>query len=147
MKRLIPVVMIDGTTIFHRFSTISPRKPRPSLVAGCWIILCFVSPVFPAEAVPPAQVNAFLHTYYVRCHSPEEQQAKVRIERELTEPGFAAHWGRVLGQLTTGKMPPKDEKQPPPEKRAAKMQLPVGLDQEQRFSPTGCISTSESVAS
>ena len=73
MKRLIPVVMIDGTTIFHRFRKISTRKPCPSLVAGCWIILCFVSPVFPAEAVPPAQVNAFLHTYCVRCHSPEEQ--------------------------------------------------------------------------
>ena len=68
----------------------------------------------------------FLSEHCVRCHGEKKQKGKFRIDQgptKLTDPAFATHWGSVLERLTSGEMPPEDEKQPTPEERAATMQV------------------------
>ncbi len=85
-----------------------------------------VVPLSRLRAEPVVTAQPFLEQHCVRCHGEKKQKGKFRIDQgptKLTDPAFAAHWGNVLERLTSGEMPPEDEKQPTPEQRADAMQV------------------------
>lgn len=99
---------------------------RTSLIGCCWFLLVATPLPCPAQPAPTGPLSAFVDNYCVRCHGPEEQKGEFRIDRapsKLTDPRFVIHWGKVLERLTSGEMPPEDEKQPTGEDRGAGMQL------------------------
>jgi mono/diheme cytochrome c family protein len=67
-----------------------------------------------------SRVQPLLQTYCTDCHGGEKPKAKI----DLTGPRTAAQlsgdrdlWFRVLDQIKSGHMPPKDEEQPSPAER------------------------------
>jgi len=57
----------------------------------------------------------FLQEHCVKCHGPEEQEAKLRLdtlENQFTDPEVAAKWAEVVTSVNTHQMPPGEEKQP-----------------------------------
>ena len=61
------------------------------------------------------RVAPFFRQHCVRCHGPETQEGKLRLD--TLAPRFdnsraAAHWGEVRNRLNLGEMPPPDETQP-----------------------------------
>ena len=60
-------------------------------------------------------VNLFLRENCVKCHGPQKQKGKLRLDEmplELSNDSIAAHWQDVLDTLNAGDMPPEDEEQP-----------------------------------
>ena len=60
-------------------------------------------------------VSGFLENHCYRCHGPEKQKGKLRLDElslELANDSIAAHWQDVLDNLNAGDMPPIDEPQP-----------------------------------
>ena len=57
----------------------------------------------------------FLQEHCVKCHGPEKQKAKLRLdtlENQFTNPAVAAKWAEVVTSVNTHQMPPEEEKQP-----------------------------------
>ena len=73
-----------------------------------------------AESVG-SSVRAFVNTYCVKCHGPDEQEADFRVDRLRVSKtvGDAEYWQLVLDNLHLGEMPPEDEKQPTEKEREA----------------------------
>ena len=82
--------------------------------------------VFAPHGFLPAepQLEQFFTRHCVKCHGPEKQKGKVRLDRplaalfsnaELLEP--------VVSVLEAGDMPPKKAPQPRPEAKAKALQL------------------------
>ena len=66
-------------------------------------------------SLPEETMKSFLKKNCFRCHGPEKQKGKLRLDEmplELSNDSIAAHWQDVLDVLNAGDMPPKDEKQP-----------------------------------
>jgi hypothetical protein len=60
-------------------------------------------------------VQPFLQEYCVKCHGPEKQKAKLRLdtlENQFTNPAVSAKWAEVVKSVNTHQMPPEEEKQP-----------------------------------
>jgi hypothetical protein len=60
-------------------------------------------------------VDSFIEKNCVKCHGPEKQKGKLRLDElplELSNDSIAAHWQDVLDTLNAGDMPPKEEEQP-----------------------------------
>ena len=61
-------------------------------------------------------VRPVLAKFCFRCHGPDEQEARIRLDKLSTDlvldKAAAATWQKVLKMLTRGKMPPEDEPQP-----------------------------------
>jgi mono/diheme cytochrome c family protein len=71
------------------------------------------------ETVPHAEMDArhkvLLQDHCVRCHGPEKQKGRVRLDDlpfELSTVETAEKWQKVLDAMNSGEMPPEDEKQP-----------------------------------
>jgi hypothetical protein len=63
----------------------------------------------------PNAITPFLKENCVRCHGPEKQKGKMRLDAlslEMTNGSIAQRWQDVLDTLNAGDMPPEDEKQP-----------------------------------
>ena len=87
----------------------TPRKPANS------------SQVNSSSAIPvPNQefsktVTPFMRDYCVKCHGPEKQQAKLRLDTlpdNFDDPATKSKWAAVVNVLNSHQMPPPNEKQP-----------------------------------
>ena len=108
-------------------------------VAGiCCLVLAFeASPACVAQSNANRQTNArFLEQYCVDCHGADLQEANVRFDA-FDPAGKDAETGqlldRILGVVSTGRMPPVDSEQPPVSERnsmvsALRQQLSVIAD-------------------
>jgi hypothetical protein len=82
-------------------------------------------PGFAAAAPPPAGLperhRALLKENCQSCHGPEKQKGKFRVDnlpaviRTVEE---AERWQKVLNAMNSAEMPPEEEKQPDPSKKA-----------------------------
>jgi hypothetical protein len=61
-----------------------------------------------------AAAGAFLEQHCVKCHGPDEQEAKLRLDTLALPPMETAKWREVLEAIEYGDMPPKDEPRPEP---------------------------------
>jgi hypothetical protein len=55
------------------------------------------------------------------CHGAEKQKGKFRVDDlsyTLSDSRTAERWQKILDALNAGEMPPKEEKQPPPQRKA-----------------------------
>lgn len=74
----------------------------------------------PVSAAPqsvelPNSLRTFFKVHCLRCHGPDEQNAKIRIDRIATtiaDEAIAQQWQDILDVLNLGQMPPEDEPQP-----------------------------------
>lgn len=75
----------------------------------------------PQDALRPAQAGytqigqPFVQVHCVRCHGPEVQKARLRLDTlpaDFTDPAVAAKWAEVLTAVHNHQMPPAGEKQP-----------------------------------
>ncbi|MEM7234972.1 MAG: DUF1592 domain-containing protein, partial [Planctomycetota bacterium] len=58
-------------------------------------------------------IRPFLETHCVRCHGPEKQKSRIRLDRLTAyESRNGALWTKVHEVLVQGEMPPEDETQP-----------------------------------
>ncbi len=65
--------------------------------------------------VNPKIVTGLIHSHCQKCHGPEEQKGKLRLDTLSLKIGNRSQmqqWQGVLGALKSSKMPPKDEPQP-----------------------------------
>ena len=73
---------------------------------------------YAADATGFAKIaQPFLQEHCVKCHGPEKQKAKLRLdtlENQFTHPAVAAKWAEVVTSINTHQMPPEEEKQPEP---------------------------------
>lgn len=88
---------------------------RPAL--SILLIILGPIPLFaaPKSAVLPQSLQTFFRDNCVRCHGPDEQNAKIRVDRIATTIGdeaIAQQWQDILDVLNLGQMPPEDEPQP-----------------------------------
>ena len=63
-----------------------------------------------------AKHKALLQEHCVKCHGPEKQSGRFRIDDlsfSLADIETAEKWQKMLDQINSGEMPPEDEKQPP----------------------------------
>ena len=66
-------------------------------------------------SLPEKTIKHCLAKNCSRCHGPEKQKGKLRLDEmslEFSNDSIAAHWQDVLDTLNAGDMPPEDEKQP-----------------------------------
>lgn len=99
------------------------RMEGPGLVFSMRSVLfVFLTPVLsaslsaaPQPAVIPQSLQAFFKENCLRCHGPEEQNAKIRIDRiptTIADEAIAQQWQDILDVLNLAQMPPEDEPQP-----------------------------------
>jgi len=72
-----------------------------------------------AESVVHARMGvrhrALLQTHCLKCHGPEMQEGKFRVDDlpyEISNIETAERWQKILNALNSGEMPPSDEPQP-----------------------------------
>ena len=72
-------------------------------------------------SLPEETVKPFLERNCFRCHGPEKQKGKMRLDTlslSITNNEAAESWQQVLDALNAGEMPPEDEAQPDPAAKA-----------------------------
>lgn len=87
-------------------------------LASLFILLS--SPVWAAPSGEyPTKIRPLLEQHCIRCHGPEKQKGKLRLD--TLSPDFsgpaAETWHDVLENLNLGEMPPEEETQPNREQR------------------------------
>jgi hypothetical protein len=68
-----------------------------------------------ATQLPEGNFVPFIQENCARCHGPEKQKGKLRLDTlplEINNDSTAQRWQDVLDALNAGDMPPEDEKQP-----------------------------------
>lgn len=81
------------------------------------LILSLATDAFAAEgrAVMRDQHRVLLKNHCVKCHGPEAQEGRVRLDDlpfAIDSIETAERWQKVMAVLNAGEMPPKDEPQP-----------------------------------
>ena len=69
------------------------------------------------RAVMPEQHRGLLKQHCQKCHGPDTQEGRVRLDDlplSIDSAETAERWQKVLAVLNSGEMPPKDESQPDP---------------------------------
>ena len=72
-------------------------------------------PAAPDPAVIPDNLQHFFEEHCVRCHGPDKQKAKIRIDEistSIADEAIAQQWQDILDVLNLSEMPPEDEDQP-----------------------------------
>lgn len=78
----------------------------------------FVLAPLAAAEVPRAEIEPFFKEHCLRCHGAEKQKGDLRLDTLSTDFGdllVAQEWDEVMLRITSGEMPPEDEKQPSPD--------------------------------
>lgn len=57
-------------------------------------------------------MDGFLEVHCVKCHGPEKQKGKLRLDDLAKPPMEVERWKEVLEAIEYGDMPPKEEKRP-----------------------------------
>lgn len=89
---------------------------------GALVRLAAAAPADVAASTYKERVQPILESYCIDCHGVGKQKAKLDLARQRNADDLAAEsdlWYRLLGQIESGKMPPKEEEQPKPEERHA----------------------------
>lgn len=79
---------------------------------------CLTGSVVRAAEPTQATFEAFLGQHCIRCHNETRHKGEFRIDnlsRDIAQGPHARKWAEVLEKISSGEMPPKDEKQPLPE--------------------------------
>lgn len=88
--------------------------PRRSLAA----LALLASGTLPLAASPfEAEIVPFLADHCVRCHGPDKQKGKLRLDtlgKDFTDRETAATWIEVRDLINLGEMPPDEEPRPDP---------------------------------
>ena len=85
---------------------------RTRLASGIMTLVLVGSPVGPAAQA----TTAFLERYCVQCHGAGKQKGKVTLHdlgTNFSDSDTADRWIEILGQLTTGDMPPQKAENTP----------------------------------
>ncbi len=72
-------------------------------------------PATPLRAELPTQHRAFFESYCTKCHGPEKQKGKLRLDDislSVDTLKQADRWAKILNSINSGEMPPEDAKQP-----------------------------------
>ena len=83
------------------------------LTKSCFVLLAFVSAVFPVSAAEP--FDAFLTKHCLRCHGPTKVERDLRIDqlsRDFKSGADGHLWAEIVERINAGEMPPEDEPQP-----------------------------------
>ena len=62
-------------------------------------------------------VQPFIRDHCVKCHGPEKQKGKLRLDTlpmNFADPAVTSKWAEVVNSVNSHEMPPEDEKQPAP---------------------------------
>ncbi len=65
----------------------------------------------PDDIATPDEIGVFLQTYCVKCHGPEKQKGRLRLDdlsHDFTMGRTADAWVEVMDNLNLGEMPPED---------------------------------------
>ncbi|HVJ46240.1 MAG TPA: DUF1592 domain-containing protein [Luteolibacter sp.] len=83
------------------------------MTTGSRLLLTFCA-LLPAAVLraDPAKMDGFLEQHCVKCHGPEKQKGKLRLDDLAKPPMEAGRWKEVLEAIEYGDMPPKEEKRP-----------------------------------
>ena len=78
-------------------------------------LLLFILACAPAHAAEPnfdADIAPYLRTHCLRCHGPEKAEGELRIDKLSTKVGRenTPQWAEIIFRISTGEMPPKEEK-------------------------------------
>ncbi len=95
-----------------------------------FLVICALVLAAEARAADPAAAvtDEFLDTHCVKCHGPDKQKAKLRLDTLAKPPMEAEKWKKVLEAIEYGDMPPKEEPRPDePEIVAFKKAVAGGL--------------------
>ena len=91
---------------------------RPLLLSTAVLLSPFSAGA--GESAPPAVMpekhRILFKEHCLKCHGPEKQKGKFRVDDlsfALTNIETAERWQKVLNQLNSGEMPPEEEKQVP----------------------------------
>ncbi|MEM7012830.1 MAG: DUF1587 domain-containing protein, partial [Verrucomicrobiota bacterium] len=65
-------------------------------------------------------MNAFLEAHCIKCHDEDSEKGDFRVDNLSPKVGFedTPQWVEIMERITSGEMPPEDEKQPSAAKRA-----------------------------
>jgi hypothetical protein len=74
--------------------------------------ICAAFLVATSQADVAKTVDTFLEQHCVKCHGPEEQKGKLRLDNLKKPPHELEQWKEVLEAIEYGDMPPKEEKRP-----------------------------------
>ena len=91
---------------------------RTQLLASLALFFLRVTAVHSAEltvAAMPERHQSFFNSYCVECHNAETKEGKLRLDNisfTLDTVENAERWQKILNQLNSGNMPPKDSKLP-----------------------------------
>lgn len=77
-----------------------------------WLLLSFMALSAAQGRGDFARIDAFLEQHCVKCHGPETQKAKLRLDDLARPPLELPRWKEVLEAVEYGDMPPKEETQP-----------------------------------
>ncbi|MBL8820555.1 MAG: DUF1592 domain-containing protein [Planctomyces sp.] len=70
-----------------------------------------------------AVVQPFLNRYCLDCHGPDDEQAGLRVDRDLNvefvKPDVYSDWSEAVNALNSHQMPPEEAPQPSPQEVAA----------------------------
>jgi len=94
-------------------------------VVGLWSAAAFrsapqatgaeVAVASPVHAAMNERHRALLTTYCLKCHGPEKQEGKFRVDDlpfAIRDLETAERWQKILNALNSGEMPPDDEPKP-----------------------------------
>lgn len=88
---------------------------RPALLILLLQVLSTSLSAAPQPAVLPQSLQTFFAKHCVGCHGPDEQNAKIRLDRiptTIADEAIAQQWQDILDVLNLSQMPPEDEPQP-----------------------------------
>ncbi len=73
-----------------------------------------------------ADTNSFFKKHCVKCHGPDKQKAKLRLDTLAWEPSDADNidvWQQIIDRIESGEMPPNGEPTPSQESRATLLRV------------------------
>ncbi|MFT5471228.1 MAG: mono/diheme cytochrome c family protein, partial [Verrucomicrobiales bacterium] len=85
-----------------------------SILAGFFFATGFASAqqLLADKATYEGAVKAFIEEHCVRCHGPEKQKGKLRLDdlaADFLDSEAARNWVEVMDNINLGEMPPEDE--------------------------------------
>jgi mono/diheme cytochrome c family protein len=86
------------------------------------LALVIASLAMAAAATAAESYEAFLATYCIQCHGPENQESELRIDqlsRDFESGGETHRWAEVLERVNSGEMPPEGQPRPTQDEIAA----------------------------
>ena len=91
------------------------KSPLFILIVLARLLVTDVHAAEPTSVAMPESYRAFFNRYCVECHNAETKEGSLRLDDisfSLDSIENAERWQKILNQLNSGSMPPKDSKRP-----------------------------------